>query len=77
MQIKNHCVPCHGTGHVVTHDPYSTPSDIPCSYCNGVGYIATDIIGTDFTDILDKIQEVKTKVNAMQADVNYIKSKVG
>ena len=27
--------------------------------------------------ILDKIQEVKTKINQMQADINYIKAKVG
>jgi len=27
--------------------------------------------------ILNKIQEVKTKINQMQADINYIKAKVG
>lgn len=28
-------------------------------------------------EILDRIQEVKTKINKMQADINYIKAKVG
>ena len=77
MQIKHVCVECDGTGIVGKHDPYSPETEQPCPYCQGVGYLTTDIIGTDFTDILDKIQEVKTKINTMQADVNYIKSKVG
>ncbi len=34
-------------------------------------------LSASLTDIVDKIQEVKTKINQMQADINYIKAKVG
>lgn len=77
MQLKHVCTECDGTGKVRDADHWESPSDIDCKYCQGIGYSVTNIIGDDFTNIIDKIQEVKTKINQMQADINYIKAKVG
>ncbi len=77
MQIKNVCYLCEGTGSVFTTDPYYPPTEITCPYCDGVGYLTKDIIGSELTDTLSKLDEIKTKQNQMQADINYIKAKVG
>ncbi len=77
MQIKHICYFCKGTQVFPLNDPYSPAGDVPCPYCQAVGYSTTDIIGDEFNNILDKIQELKTKINTMQADINYIKAKVG
>jgi hypothetical protein len=75
MQLKSICSYCQGTGKDTRHsDP---PAEYTCRICDGIGFFVTDIIGDDFNNILDKIQEVKTKINTMQADISYIKAKVG
>lgn len=53
--------------------------DIPCLTCLGNGKvdIAEGIETIDITEVTDKLQEIKTKINKMQADINYIKAKVG
>jgi hypothetical protein len=66
MQIKNNCSHCHRTGHVLTSDPYQTPTDIPCPYCDGVGYKTTDIIGSELDDIIAKIDAIKEVVDQIK-----------
>lgn len=61
----------------MTHEPYETPTDITCPHCAGLGYNAVTIFAPEFDVLLEKVQEVKTKINQMQADINYIKAKVG
>jgi len=52
-----------------------------CTECMGSGTLPLRgmslYVRNNNINILDKIQEVKTKVNQMQADINYIKAKVG
>jgi hypothetical protein len=69
MKIKNYCIQCHGTGHVVTHDPYAPPSDITCPYCNGLGYTTTDIIGDELTGIIDKIDATQAYLETLRTDL--------
>ncbi len=46
------------------------PEEDPCIQCGGIGYISlTSMNG-------DKIQEIKTKQNQMQADINQISARV-
>ena len=68
--LTNKCPYCDDEGQSIMRDETGS-----CSYCNGTG---RRFIGEmPFTSIEDKIQEVKTKINQMQADINYIKAKVG
>ena len=71
MQIKNFCYQCLGTGQQQDGVP---PFPVTCRYCDGVGYSVVDI---DASDIFEKLNEIKAKQNQMQADINYIKTKVG
>jgi hypothetical protein len=75
MQLKNTCAYCNGTGKDTRNS--IPPMEYTCVKCDGVVFFVFDIIGSDFADILDKIQEIKTKASQMQADINYIKAKVG
>ncbi len=64
MQIKHVCVECDGTGIVAKIDPYSPETEKPCPYCQGVGYLTTDIIGDDLTNIMAKCEEIKNQAES-------------
>ena len=72
------CQDCDGTGQKTVGAP---PEQVYCNNCGGTGINAPfkyiDGLVDAFTYIDEKIQEVKTKINQMQADINYIKAKVG
>lgn len=76
MQIKILCTLCDASGQKV--DPLTIPptSGI-CQNCDGVGYTTIDVIAPELDTIFEKLEEIKTKQNQMQADINYIKAKVG
>lgn len=74
MQIKRLCSYCDGSGQVSGGDPPVIHNCLPCS---GVGYTTGDIIFPEHEEVMEKLAELKTKINQIQADVNYIKSKVG
>ncbi len=78
MQIKLGCPDCEQTGIFTTHTPYGPPTQIPYVLCNGLGYLLKEtIICPEFDTVNEKLEEIKTKQNRMQADINYIKAKVG
>jgi hypothetical protein len=64
------CMHCNGTR--VEADMVTV-----CVLCGGSGVSPRQIGVIDATDVDDKLQELKTKVNQLQADINYIKAKVG
>ncbi len=68
--IKFRCTVCDGTG------IYPGENAQTCPGCEGTGYTDSRL-EFDATEILDKVQEVKTKINQMKADIEYIKAKVG
>ncbi len=74
MFLRLKCSDCKGTGQQTGGDP---PASYPCPNCNGIGYNAQEIISDELTDILSKCEHIKAKLNQMQADINYIKAKVG
>ena len=77
-KIISRCTLCEGTGYLLLG---AEQIQKECPNCGGGGEyaISTDIEGLsiELTGIITKVQEVKTKVNQMQADISYIKTKVG
>lgn len=70
MKTIEYCPKCLGTGTVSAY-----PDTVPCNRCKGDGQIEVGLV--DSSSLEDKLQEIKTKINQMQADINYIKAKVG
>lgn len=68
------CSRCLGTGvdtyRIVDGELVSSP----CAPCGGTGKVRAGWVDT--ADLTDKLQELKTKINKMQADINYIKAKM-
>ncbi len=77
MKLKHNCPLCNATGRWVTTDPCVPPVEIPCPSCDGKGYTTEEINFPEYDVLLEKLGEIKTKQNQMQADINYIKAKVG
>jgi len=77
MQIKHNCPLCNATGSWVTTDPYIPPAEIPCPSCDGKGYTTEEILFPEYDVLVDSLEKIKMKLNQMQADINYIKTKVG
>ncbi len=77
MQIKHNCALCNATGRWVTTNPCLPPIEITCPSCAGKGYTTNEILFPENAVLLEKLGEIKTKQNQMQADINYIKAKVG
>uniref|UniRef100_A0A6M3KB03 Putative chaperone n=1 Tax=viral metagenome TaxID=1070528 RepID=A0A6M3KB03_9ZZZZ len=77
IPILVNCERCNGTG-IITYVGYETPTTT-CTACNGTGKIESGYIpdvDSTLTTIIAKCEEIKTKQNRMQADINYIKAKV-
>jgi len=74
------CELCNGTGTVIRGTPTNPGQPVTCPRCNGVGRVKSGYIpdvDSTLTTIITKCEEIKTKQNQMQADINYIKAKVG
>ena len=70
MKSIEYCPKCLGTGMLSVYQ-----DTIPCNRCKGDGQIEIGLV--DSVNVEEKIQELKTKLNQIQADINYIKAKVG
>lgn len=73
MFIKMPCPSCKGAANFTGTLP--EPFEIDCPNCID-GYIRTEIESSEDV-IIAKLEQLKTKINQMQADINYIKAKVG
>lgn len=69
------CSRCLGTGVDTYRIDDGEPVSSPCSPCGGSGKIPAGWV--DIESLMDKCNELKTKINQMQADISYIKAKVG
>lgn len=66
--ISGKCPYCDGGKVIVDQQP------VDCPRCAGTG--RAFLAEVSFDVLLEKIQEIKTKINQMQADINYIRAKV-
>ena len=80
MDIKKKCSFCNGEGqrYVGPTGAGAPPRQlVSCTECGGTGYVQDEVLDDTFDDaILAKLDEIKTKVNQMQADINWIKAKL-
>jgi excinuclease UvrABC ATPase subunit len=76
MELRHRCTRCDGTGRTLSNNPYAPQTEIPCPHCGGKGYNADEMSFPEYDVLMEKLDEVKTKINQMQADINYIKAKL-
>lgn len=74
VQKHKKCSRCIGTGVDTYRDVDGVPVSNPCSACAGTGKVPDGWL--DVEGLMIKLDELKTKINQMQADINYIKAKV-
>jgi len=79
--LYRYCKTCGGDGFILNSSIFpDSPENVICSECNGRGEVlqmSLDSLVDAFSEINGKMQEIKTKINQMQADINYIKAKFG
>lgn len=76
MEIRTGCSACHGTGKIVTNNPYESRIEIACSHCNEIGYTVTTISAPEFDVLTATLDDLKTKINHIKDKVNDIWDKV-
>jgi DnaJ-class molecular chaperone len=76
ISIDQKCTYCDGTGSRVVGyvPPGETGNLIPCSECNGTGITQSEQQISDSLE--EKLAEIKTKCDQIQADTNKIWAKV-